>query len=65
MDANLTGARRTAVGEPVGREGMDGLNDGSAVTYILGCAEGLFKSRNALGCQVVKGTRGLRHDGAT
>jgi hypothetical protein len=32
---------------------------------ILGCAEGLFKSRNALGCQVVKGTRGLRHDGAT
>jgi hypothetical protein len=65
MGANLTDTRRTAFGKLVGREGMDGMNDGSAVTYSLGCAECLFKSRNDLGCQVVKGTQGLRHDGET
>jgi hypothetical protein len=35
------------------------MNDGSAVTYSLRRAEGLFKSRNDLGCQVVEGTQGL------
>lgn len=31
---------------------------GSSVTYHFGRAEGLFKSRTDLGCQVVKGTQG-------
>jgi hypothetical protein len=58
-----TQRRRATVSD--GRGAVVVQLDNGERKQILGCAEGLFKSRNALGCQVVKGTRGLRHDGAT